>query len=343
MNPDFETVKQAREWLRGQVELRTSEAMSPPSDATVADYWRMMRLLSRKDAPWEAAAETTKKSTYFKRRAAILYCTREVIGKALKAQDQLQRNNGLSDPAKRAEWDKLVGSIKNAFRLVEKIPKETPLENVSRRETKRKNLGKLPKDWREQLMDRMPQYEAAMAVASLTGCRPVELKRSGAVVSFQSDELKIRVLGAKVRKNSGQEWREMTFKMPNENPIAKRLRDLVKLNEGELLVKIDSEVNFTTAIRSAGKRVFKSFPDSITAYSLRHQVGSDLKASNLSPDEVSQALGHSSGGTKSSYGIHSQGMGSMAPGKVEAQRAVKNKPARRVPGPSEPRSRPGGP
>lgn len=332
MNPDFETIKQAREWLIGQAELRAGKGISPPSDVTVADYRQVMKVLLKKGDPWIAAANTTKKSTYFKRRAAILHCTREVIEARLKAQDQLQRNNGLSDPVKRAAWDEHVRAIKNAFILVEKIPDEPPMENVSRRKTKRKNLGKLPKDWREQLMNRMPNYEAAMAVTSLSGCRPVELKRSGALVSFRGNELKVQILGAKVGDKSGQKWREMTFEMPTENPIAMRLGRLVLLNKEDLLVKIDSEVNFTTAIRSAGQRAFPSFPDSITAYSLRHQVASDLKASDLSPDQVSQALGHSSGDTKGSYGIHSQGTGTMAPGKVEAERQVKNGPAKPLPG-----------
>lgn len=340
MNPDFETVKQARAWLGSQLELRAGEGMRAPSSATVADYRRVMAGLLEKGDPWAAAADTTKKSTYFKRRAAILHCTREVIEARLKTQDQLQRNNGLSDPAKRLEWEGHMKALKYAIRLVEKIPEEPPLESVAKRQTKRKNLGKLPVDWREKLMDRMPTYAAAMAVASLTGCRPVELKRSGATVSFQNKKLKIRILGAKIGENSGQEWREMTFDMPTDNPIAMRLGRLVLLNKDDLLVSIESEVNFTTAIRSAGRRAFPSFPDSITAYSLRHQVASDLKASDLSPDQVSQALGHSSGETKGSYGIYSQGTGSMAPGKVEAQRSVKNKPEKPLPGAAKTRSGP---
>lgn len=340
MTPDFETVKQARAWLGSQAELRAGEGTRAPNVDSAADYRKIMARLLKTGDPWAAASNTTKKSTYFKRRAAILHCLRDVIEVRLKEQDQLQRNNGLSDPEKRAKWDEHVKALRYAMHLVGRIPDDHNIKEISPRETKRKNLSKLPVNWREKLMDRMPKYEAAMAVAALTGCRPVELKKFGAAVSFKEGKLKILILGAKLGENSGQEWREMTFDMPTDNPIAMRLGRLVLMNRDDLLVNIESEMNFTTSIRSAGRRAFPSFPDSITAYSLRHQVASDLKASDLSPDQVSQALGHSSGDTKGSYGIYSQGTGTMAPGKVEAQRPVKNKPVKPLPGVIKPRNGP---
>ena len=80
----------------------------------------------------------------------------------------------------------------------------------------------------------------------------------------------------------------------------------------KLEVKIQSAINLTTAIRSAGKRAFPKRKKSITCYSFRHQVTADWKSiSKQSHDiedaliEVSKALGHASDATKRYYG-HSE-------------------------------------
>ena len=79
-------------------------------------------------------------------------------------------------------------------------------------------------------------------------------------------------------------------------------------------------------MREAGKRAFPGFDRTITPYSMRHQVASDLKDAELPGEQISQALGHSASDTKGSYGEWGAGNGSMAPSSVAAARAVKIKP-----------------
>jgi len=342
LNPNFETVKLARDWLKAQSEQRAGEGTRAPNEGTAADYRRVMERLLKKGDPWLAAADTTKKSTYFKRRAAILHCTREVIETRMKAQDLLQRNNGLKDPAKLAQWSNEVAAIKNAMRLVVGIPEETPLKEVENRETKRKNLGKLPDDWRAQIVKRMPKYQDQALVTALVGCRPVELQRGGVEVSLKDGELVLRVLGAKLGENSGQEWREVAYKMPTENQLALQLAMKVRRNDGPLHIRIDNERQFSGAMRSAGRRAFKGFPETVTPYSMRHQLSSDMKAAGLDGDAISSALGHSSADTKSSYGLFALGTGGMSPDRACAARVVRASKKGDL-SPDKPRGGPRGP
>lgn len=316
-------MKQAREWLKGQAELRTTEKIRTPSRATVEGYRLEMVRLAKTGDPWKAAADTTKKSTFFRRRAAILHFCREKVEALLKAQDVFQRGNGLLDPAKKAAWLVEVARLKNALNLAQKAPSEPPMEVVERRETKRKNIWKLPENWRELLIERMPKYRAEAAICALSGCRPAEIE-AGVLVSMRGGVLKLRISGAKVGANSGQEWRELSWKMPSINPLAVIVGRLALENDGEILVKTTSAKAFSGAMRSAGRRAFPGFSEEITPYTLRHQAASDMKAANLG-DEISAALGHSASDTKGSYGSFELGRGSMAPDSVEAARSIKHK------------------
>jgi len=338
LNPDFEIVKQAREWLKSQSELRTTEKIRTPSPATVEGYRLEMVRLAKTGDPWRAAADTTKKATYFKRRAAILHFCRERVSVLLKAQDDLQRGNGLLDPVRKETWLKEVASLKNALNLALKTPDEPPMVKVERRETKRKDLWKLPENWREMLVERMPNYRLAVAVSALSGCRPVEIERGDVTVFLRNGLLTVRIGGAKMGENSGQEWRELTWKMPSTNPLAVLVGRMAWEKGGGMLVEIPSAKAFSGAMRSAGRRAFPGFPEEITPYSMRHQVASDMKAADLG-DEISSALGHSAADTRGSYGAFEFGNGSMAPDRVEAARPIKHKlfePQRPRAGPMRP-------
>ena len=319
MNPNFEVVKQARTWLKGQVETRTTENTRTPSATTIKLYQAEARRLLLTGDPWTAAVKTEKKSTFFLRRAALLHVCREQIGALLSDQDKLQRAGLVDKP----EWLNKVKALKNALILVENTPIDVPKHLIKRRETKRVDLWKLPVDWRETMISRLPTYREAAAVAAISGCRPSELAH-GVQVSVADGVLKILISGAKISEISGQEWRELCFKLPSTNPLAMILGRIALQKQGEIVVKIDSAKAFSGAVREAGKRAFPQFSHTITPYSFRHQVASDLKAADLG-DQISQALGHSAEKTRGSYGEWGAGNGSMAPDAVNAARAVKPK------------------
>ena len=322
MEAQFEVVKAARSWLKDQTETRTVEQTKTPSVKTVELYRREMVRLAKTGDPWQAAADTTKKATFFVRRAAILHFCRVNIETGLKAQDQLQRG-GLVDPVKKEAWLLQIKALKNALTLAQKVPTEPPLHLVKPRQTKRKDLYKLPADWRETIVSRMPNYEQAATISALCGCRPSELV-AGVEVAVHAGQLVVRIQGAKISANSGQEWREMRWELPSSNPLAIAAGRFALKNGGRIIIQTSDAKAFSGAMREAGRRAFPDFKKTITPYSMRHQVASDLKASALPGDKISQALGHAVADTKGSYGEWGAGTGGMAPDAVTAARPIKN-------------------
>ena len=320
MNPSFEIVKQARSWLKNQEEARTIERTRTPSPTTVKLYEVEAARLFATGDPWTAAGKTEKKSTFFLRRAALLHVCRAQVGVLLAEQDKLQRAGLMGD-----EWLEKIKTLKETIELAEQVPEETPEHLVKRRVTKRVDLWKLPEDWRQVMISKLKNYQEAACVTAISGCRPSELVK-GVEVSVANGMLKIRILGAKTSEFSGQEWRELCYSLPSENPLAIMLGRIALLKGGSTVVKIDDAKAFSGTVRAAGKRAFPQFGHTITPYSFRHQLASDMKAAELG-DQVSQALGHSASDTKGSYGEWGAGNGSMAPSSVVAARAVKIKPA----------------
>lgn len=339
MKAQFEVVKAARSWLKDQTEIRTAEQIKVPSVKTVELYRREMVRLAKTGDPWQAAADTTKKATFFVRRAAILHFCRENIEARLKSQDQLQRG-GFVDLAKKDAWLVEVKALRNALTLAKKAPIEPPMHLVQPRETKRKDLYKLPENWRETIISRMPRYEKAATISALCGCRPAELV-AGVEVFVQAGQLVVRIQGAKVGPSSGQEWREMRWDLPSTNPLAIAAGRFALKNGGQITVKTPDAKAFSGAMREAGRRAFPDFKKTITPYSMRHQVASDLKASALPGDKISQALGHAVSATKGSYGEWGAGTGTMAPDAVTAARPIKNDGVGRNDGGGHNTARPG--
>jgi integrase len=92
----------------------------------------------------------------------------------------------------------------------------------------------------------------------------------------------------------------------------------------DLNISVQSKVNFTSALRRAGRKLWPRNKVEVTGYTLRHAAASDYKMF-LSPDEVSQALGHCVDKTSSTYGQRqiSRSSGGLQPSKIQAARSVK--------------------
>lgn len=324
----FAVVKEARAWLAEQTLERAREDTRTPSQASAQSYQQDFERLKAKGDVWQAASGTTKKSSFFKYRAAILHHCREEIQELLQSQDKLQRNNALADPETKDLWLIKISRLKSALEMALKAPPKPQLKKVVRRQTKRKNLWRLPEDWREQLVERMPRYRSQAAITALCGCRPAELVY-GVRVDITSDLLTVLIKGAKVGVKSGQEWRKMSWRLPSSNPLAMLvfrifLEGQEEPEDGSMLISTPDARLFSNAMKSAGQRAFPQFPHNITPYSMRHQFASDLKTVELPGDQISQALGHAVSDTKGSYGAFGYGRAGMEPDAVQAARQVRN-------------------
>lgn len=180
-----------------------------------------------------------------------------------------------------------------------------------KRRSKRIALKGLPMDWCEQICNynKKSRYYAAFLVASLTGCRPSELC-NGVLVSYRNEGednfLKFKIKGAKVTGSSGQEWREIIYRISNPEGI---LADAIALvQRGDKTISIENPANFSVEIRRIAKEVFSEHKKPITAYCFRHQFAANLKAHG-DGDLVSLTLGHRSLKTKKVYGHRGQKRG----------------------------------
>jgi integrase len=270
------------------------------------------------------ARSTTSIRTWHRRRAAIIYVLLTLLKKFLSKQDKMQKNL-----IEESEWLDKVKYIKATESFLTKVENEPALDKSIRKpaKSKKKDLRGLPKDWREQIIHRMPTYQPQILTLAITGCRPSELVK-GIKWRIDNNKLIAEINGAKISKHSGQETRILSFKIEGE--IAKALAEIISKNGGSCEVTLVSAVNLTTAIRSAAQRAFPKFKKSITAYSFRHQAAADWKAlanTSSDPDEslilVSGMLGHATNLTKGRYGHSSQSRGSLMPEKVDLSRQVK--------------------
>ena len=339
----FAVVKEGRAALKArQEELagwvkneRKGKVFSPPSTDTLADYQREVgRLLKKGGNPWDAAVQTTKLSTWLKRKSALLCLAEREVNRLLKEQDRLQRTGPQSGTDQFKEWVNVLKSLHFYTSVLSARPAtdSRPLEVVKRRESKRK-LGKVPEDWREILVARLPTWRRQAMVQAVTGCRPAEIGL-GVKLLVKQGQLLAHIQGKKTGLYSGQIWRAMIWSLNDAPPLVCELAEMVNKAGGEMIVDYKNRPNlnpakaFSGAMRQAAVRAFPGHTVTITPYSMRHALASDLKASGLTSQDQSAALGHQVVETKSTYGSYKQGLaGGVAPGRVQAEKAVRGDPS----------------
>lgn len=320
-------------WVKNE---RKGKVFSERSEKTEADYQHdVNRLIKKGGNPWDAAADTTKLSTWLKRKSALLSVAEREVDRLLKVQDKLQRGKLQSGTAEFAEWVDALKSLHFYTSVLSVRPAANSrlLEVVERRESKRK-LGKLPEDWREILVAHLPVWKLQALVQAVTGCRPSEIGL-GVKLLVKHGQLLAEIRGKKTGLYSGQKWRAISWPLHDAPPLVHELVERVKKAGGEMIVDYSDRPNpnpakaFSGAMRQAAARAFPGHTVTITPYSMRHALASDLKASELTSQEQSAALGHQVVETKSTYGSHRQGSaaGGLAPGRVKGATAVRGNPS----------------
>ena len=345
-------LKARRDDLARQVEGRAGKPYAIPSERTVADYEKQAARMLASGDPWAAALKTTKRSTWLKRKSALLFVAGRQVEQMLKEQDRLQRIAD-KDPEAMGKWADLRIRLHLWTHVLTTKPLANPLTKTARRQSKRAGLSRLPDDWREQLAKRLPTWRMQYLVVACAGIRPVEIGH-GVKLRIEGDELVAKIEGAKLCRFSGQEVRELRWAIAEGMPeLVCQLADEVKRAGGRLVVDYSKRPNkdpakaFSGAMRNAARRTFPAHALTLTPYSLRHATASDLKASDLSDEQQSAALGHQVVETKGSYGNHSLSRGrSVAPNSVSATsrvRGVPTKPPVKPPAiaPKSPKADPG--
>lgn len=312
------------------------------SEKTAAGYRReYLRLLTvggkKTSGVLDAAQDTTAASTWYRRRAAIIYEIRTELTNTLKEQDRLQRIfKTTNDPVAFETWKRLVERTVQFVKMLPKvmaIKNWPPLDERKRRETKKRSLNGLPDDWRQLLAKRLPKYRLPFLVAAATGCRPAELV-TGIALSYDTDlktgivSIKAVIKGAKVREMTGQPDRSIFIALDDRpDSLAGQLQESLK--NGPINVGLTDEKLFSGAVRDAARREWPKRKVDLSAYSLRHQFAGDLKAAGWKDEKIAEAMGHVTTKTASYYGDRKQGRGGLVIDGVEASRKVK-KPKKKI-------------
>ncbi len=204
-------------------------------------------------------------------------------------------------------------------------------EGKSKSKSKSRSVLRRPSDWREQVARKLsPTYRLLYCIQCVSGCRPVELHgENGVTVVLRAEgTLEVTTSGAKLGLHAGQERRQVV--VPAHTGIAKMLAGMLEVDSPTFAAELlPSTVNaYREAVNRAGRSAFPrdKAVRRLTTYSARHQFTADLRAADLSREEVGKAMGHATTRSASYYGSGVRaGKGAVAPTAVQASRPVKER------------------
>lgn len=182
-----------------------------------------------------------------------------------------------------------------------------------KRNSKKASLKKVPDGWQAKICKLMANHKhyAAVCIMACTGCRPCEMM-TGVRVYRDEHEIHFFIKGAKFKEDDarGQDWRILTI--PIDHSIGKTIAD------GEYKTKSAESLS-----KAVTRKALKLGFEGVSAYSLRHQMASDMKYSKYSKKEIANALGHISTSTQESYG--NSGAGGLVKVSVISSATPRNK------------------
>lgn len=192
-------------------------------------------------------------------------------------------------------------------KAMERPSRETPVRS------KRKSLPAI--GWQKlAFKSATPVQRGAIAIMWATGCRPAEIER-GVTLTRTREGIVVLIPGVKVSENSGQPIRRLLIASDSD--------------AGRALAFVMGKADVMDIERKA-KRIAEDLTDirrrsglTVSAYSFRHQVGSDLKAQEADPVKVAEALGHASTRMQSRYGDKRKGRAGGPILDAQAERPVR--------------------
>lgn len=303
--------------------IKSSEAVSEKTqNEYIAEALRILKKRKTNgDSLSDVVNSTTKKSTFFKRVAALKYYLIWIGSTAAMTLSEKRCEDSLHNiKLVIKDVNELHSIINNGF-----------FGTHEERKSKRTSLKGLPQNWMERLCNynANSKYRTALLIMCLTGCRPAELVQ-GVDISLSEDienkkfVIEFEIIGAKLSDTKGQPIRKISYVYDPSNKLLSALIDATSLIESKSATfYIESAINFTTEIKRIGAVLWPTHTESITSYSIRHQIASNFKK-HLSSDDVSKALGHASPKTKKTYGSVSQSKGTAPEVSISASREIKS-------------------
>ncbi|WP_047533464.1 site-specific integrase [Methylotenera sp. N17] len=310
----------AKEWAES---FLANQARVNIKEATITQYKRVYRMYTKNEPITQKPRldindinNLSCKNTRSFHRCSFRYCAAKEIVKF-----------SITAPNKAIKLYKLVQktySDAHANQLKYKIGELQC--NKSVKDTKRDSIIGLDDDWLAQLISLSfrSKFASHIRIMCLTGCRPSEFANklksensAGIKVEILGDIISITIAGSKCSddRKSGQEFRKLTF--PKDHPFVAGLQPGFYFANSKQI---------QDAVRNYGKKIERKATKAkkiISTYSVRHQIASNLKSSNIDRDDISLALGHQSADTKSTYGSSTLGIDRIPPLSIEATNPVR--------------------
>jgi integrase len=317
----FEVILAARALMRQIAQRRKKRQDTEPGIATVEKYKRQAKLLLRRAQQVPVGPDSLSPlcvaladyaasgNSFYTMRGAAAWVVQGKVTELLSQQDRLQRGSGATQA-----WADCVAALGVAARLLRDI-QGLSLEGARKLsgavavtpKSKRQVLKKAQEGWRDTYFEvtaRSRKYRHGALLQGLCGMRPLELER-GVTVRRRGVMVAVKILGAKVRKSAGQEWRGMFIP-------AERFPDW-------FLQDLGSEPKTYSAPRGAMRSYLKRlsplvFPVEgnqpqliLSAYVLRHSIATDLRQAGWDSTEIAQVFGERRAETSRWYGLRWRG------------------------------------
>lgn len=242
-----------------------------------------------------------RSSSFYSMRRALVWSIDRKIEAKIKTQDKLQRKKPISD-----SWLIEIRQLEKLLQqreIVQKVNREELLlatQQTSKRSTsKRKNSVKFPTDWKLRMMNEAKnnKYEYALAITTAVGCRPEEMV-NGISLVWSSNQIRVRINGAKVTEYSGHKVRRMVI---NHDALPEHMVTSLK-NNGFMLINVKSKDAFRMYVQRLSKKLFPANATNLSPIDCRHSVADGMKDEGWDRTEIASVLGHLSDATQDEYG-----------------------------------------
>lgn len=289
--------------------------------STQVDYRRIIEAV---DDDFVAYLRSAPNSTFYKRKAAILWRLRFSLVESITSIDE-----ALAKGETNLGW-----RLDQAFvyaELVKSVASETRKRSRTQKgKSKKIGLKALSKkgDFRDRLVAAAGKAGlVGILVLSISGVRPAEVEKGVSLKASGEHWLDIHISGVKHTESTGHERRAQRHDARKWGLTAKLLA-LVK-KAGGILLFSRSPDSLRADIKGAADRA--KLPMTISPYSLRHRLAADLKNAGWSPVDIAKAMGHASTRTGGRYARKkSGGSGTSSMTQVWASGEVRE-PGRPIP------------
>ena len=233
--------------------------------------------------------DTSSARTYRLRKAALEYYAESMLFEAASQRDKRRFRLAFLtlEKLQASKIDHEASGAKPQFVLTAR----------ARKKSKRLSLKDLPMDWRDQMLAGVKGvHRDWLLLLSIVGLRPDEIA-SSVDIEPHLNGVKVSIKGSKTRNANGQPLRVIFSEGAWESELALH---------GARTITAPSANAVSKFVGRHAQKVFPRKKHRVSAYSYRHQVAADLKASDLSGVEISAILGHAVDLTKKFSGNYRQ-------------------------------------